>query len=210
MTGDQKAAFLLEFAKLLDKYSAVPATDEIPEVAYEDWVYPMPMWGTRKPSVSSQFSRDGSGPNTERYNHWGVDIMYRNKFRKTIIELPNTDRSGWWACPRGLPIINVAPGRCIMVDRQGMFSLTMEHRVPGVGQVLVHHKHLDRIYVDKGELYPAGHHIGMCGATGSDVNHDHAEVHEGRLGKGLKDGAWWKATAVDPEPILRDLRVVEL
>lgn len=210
MTEEQKEYFLARISALLDVVADTEMGDQsgaITPAPYADWLHPMPMAGKLVPVVTSGFSRDGSGPNKHRYNHWGVDIMYREQHRVRP-HLPSSD--GTFCCPKGLPAINVAPGRVIMVHPDGRYSLTVEHVVPGVGQVLVHHKHLDRIYVDKGELVAAGHHLGMAGTAGTDLRHDHFEVHEGRLGGDLKGAAWWKMTAIDPAPILRELTAVTL
>jgi hypothetical protein len=204
-------AIIENATELLDDLMA--HAPESPINPFAGWVHPMPLWEGRKPVVTSGFvDHFGRGPNQYRWKktgraHIGVDIMYLDPNQGTPY-YPYSD--GKHCCPNGLPAINVASGRCIMVDKQGMFSLTMEHVVPSVGQVLVHHKHLDSISVVEGEVYGAEFQIGIVGTTGTDLRHDHFEIHEGRLGKGLKNQAWWKATAVDPEPILRGLRVVEL
>lgn len=191
---------------LMDKFALGTEDEsdpgEILELAYADWLHPMSAYQGIRPQISSGFSRDGSGPNTERYNHLGVDLMYPEPNRVRA-NLPSSD--GKWFCPKSQPAINVAPGKCIMVHASDRFSLTMEHRVPGVGQVLVHHRHLDDIFVDEGEIYDRGFNLGTVGTVETDLRHDHFEVHEGQLGAGLKGKAWWKATAINPEPIVRGL-----
>ena len=197
MTESQADELLGEITKLIRSWTELGPSadpDEIEEVEYSNFLFPAPSFlhkGVRyKFTCGSGFSKDGSGPNPDRHDHWGADLMVDRRRDRVHLRnrLPYADSYGWW-CPKGLPIINCAPGRVLMVDTTDMFGVTIEHRVKGVGQVLVHHKHCNRIHVDKGEVVAAGASLGIIGATGSDVNHEHFEIHEGRLGTGMEGAA---------------------
>lgn len=185
-----------------------PKIEKPGEVAdpFAGWVYPMPMHEGRRPEVSSGFSKNGSGPNKSRRNHWGNDIMYRrhegdggpvSASGKRKARHPVYTRG--WYCHR-VDALAVGPGYVHSVNRGWVL---LDHgNVPGHGPLATWYQHLHEPLVERGDEVAAGQVIGIVGATYTDINHLHFEWRDCNRGKGRAD------TVVDPEPFLRRLAVV--
>lgn len=162
------------------------------------WVWPMPILDGHEPAVSSTYSKDGSGPNTSRRNHWGVDIMYRRHVGDGGPKRPQhpTYTRGWY-CPHGVEALAVGPGSVAAVAAG--WVLLDHHDVPGLGPLATWYQHLHEPLVEVGDEVAAGQPIGIVGLTGTDIRHLHFEWRDHSRGRGRRAGV------VDPEPYLARL-----
>lgn len=107
--------------------------------------------------------------------------------------------------PRGTPVLAVDDGRIAKLFRSVPGGLTIYQFDPEA-RFAYYYAHLDR-YAEplrEGATVKAGDVIGYVGTTGnapSDAPHLHFAIF--RLGP---ERAWWRGTALNPFPILRDAR----
>ena len=107
------------------------------------------------------------------------------------------------AAPRGTPVVAVDDGRIVKLFRSVPGGLTIYQFDPEQ-QFTYYYAHLDR-YADgirEGMTIRRGELIGYVGTTGNaapDAPHLHFAIF--RLGP---ERQWWKGTAINPYPFLRD------
>jgi murein DD-endopeptidase MepM/ murein hydrolase activator NlpD len=109
------------------------------------------------------------------------------------------------AAPRGTPVRAVDDGRIAKLFRSIPGGITIYQFDPGA-RFAYYYAHLDRYADDlrEGATVHAGDVIGYVGTTGNappDAPHLHFAIF--RLGP---ERQWWRGTAINPYPILRDAR----
>ena len=107
------------------------------------------------------------------------------------------------AAPRGTPVVAVDDGRIVKLFRSVPGGLTIYQFDPAQ-QFAYYYAHLDRYAegVREGMAVRRGELIGYVGTTGNsapDAPHLHFAIF--RLGP---ERQWWKGTAINPYPLLRD------
>jgi len=191
----------------------VASWGEVPEQgAFEGWVYPMPILeGNIVPQTSSTFSQYGSGPNKDRSNHWGVDIMYRRheddggiwRDGKGIAKHPTYTQN--WYCPHSISVLAVGPGTIYEVSRGNSINVLIDHHnVPGFGPCATWYQHLHDAFVEEGDIVLPGDPIGICGLSGTDIRHLHFEFRDHNRGSGRA------AAVVNPAPIIAPFTLLTL
>ncbi len=187
-----------------------PGADTAPIVTspFAGWVYPMPpfidkegRWGdvgqVFLPRVTSGYSKYGSGPNTDRENHWGVDVMYKKVSTGKHLE-PTEDKYGNF-CPAGISVLSIGPGTVWSVNRGNV--LIDHHNVPGFGPLTSWYQHMNEALVEKGDQVVAGDPIGICGTVYTNLRHLHFEFRDHNRGGSRA------ASVVNPEPFIRNFPV---
>jgi len=199
----------LELRKALDELApawgaAAPDVDTTPDVTkpFEGWIYPMPPFVDVKgtfgdagkiylPQITSTYSKNGSGPNTDRANHWGVDIMYKKA--PTGRASATEDQYGNF-CPLGITVLAAGPGTIYAVAPGNV--LIDHHEVKGFGPVTTWYQHMNEALVQVGDKVLAGDPIGIAGTVYTDLRHLHFELRDHRR------GASRALATIDPEPII--------
>jgi len=174
-----------------------------PELVAARWVFPVPMWGTRKAEISDGYSAEAItiGPRTHR-KHLGADIMFRRRSRAELVaEYPpgSPDGSLGYFMPRAHPAVAAADGVVWSAKRTPRgFSVVVSHGAPWA----TFYQHLEALAVEptargaSGERVRAGQPLGPIGGNPSlppHLRHLHFEIWRGGNG----------TTAIDPAPLLR-------
>lgn len=186
--------------------AAEPDVDTAPELGkpFDGWVYPMPVWvdddgdfgqagQVYLPKITSRYSKNGSGPNTSRKDHWGIDVMYK-KDSTGRHHYPDEDKYGNF-CPAGINVLSVGPGTIYAVHQGNV--LVDHHDVKGYGPCTTWYQHMNEALVEVGDEVEAGQAIGICGTVFTDLRHLHFEFRD------HKRGGTRAASVVNPEPFVK-------
>ncbi|HEY5934512.1 MAG TPA: peptidoglycan DD-metalloendopeptidase family protein [Kofleriaceae bacterium] len=158
------------------------------------WVWPVAMWGTRRPVIS-----DGVGSPRPGGPHRGVDIMFaRAKADPFKPGTPNGSKL--FVMPDNIPVLAAGDGTVWSAGPTSRgFAVVIDHGQPsGVATFYIH---LEKLFVTPtsraraGQRVRAGEPLGIVGFSprdGEKLKHLHFEIWRG----GYKD-------AIDPAPFMR-------
>ena len=164
------------------------------------WVWPVPSWQGRSPTVSDGFG----SPRPGGIRHGGVDIMFA-RLPSDPLRAGSPNGSAHHVMPDDMVALAVADGVVwsAMQTPRG-FAVVIDHAP--AAKVATFYTHLDRLLVQPtanakaGERIRAGQPIGIIGADpldGEHLKHLHFEIWLG----GPKD-------AIDPAPVMRAWSVI--
>jgi murein DD-endopeptidase MepM/ murein hydrolase activator NlpD len=163
-----------------------------------DWVWPLPAWNGRAPTISDGFD----SPRTGYPRHGGVDLMYR-RIPTDALRVGSPNGSKAFVMPDGTKALAAADGVVWSALRtpQG-FAVVIQHAQP----FATFYTHLEQLLVAEtargvsNQRVRAGQPIGIVGASPLDaehLKHLHFELWAG----GAKD-------KMDPALAMREWRVV--
>ncbi len=185
---------------LSGRTAAAAARPAPPPVLAGTWVWPMPTFRGRAPVVSSGWGspRDGG----ER-RHRGVDVMFKRAHREEFVaEFPpgTPDGSKGYFVPPGTVAVAASDGRIWSAGwAPGGYAVVIDHGKPWA----TYYAHLASLQVTAGDRVRAGQPLGVVGADPLDaqeLRHLHFALWYGGAGD----------SAIDPEPVMRAWRVVEV
>ena len=164
------------------------------------WVWPVPSWQGRSPTISDGFG----SPRPGGIRHGGVDIMFA-RLPSDPLRAGSPNGSTHHVMPDDMVVLAAADGVVwsALPSPRG-FAVVIDH-APGA-KVATFYTHLDRLLVQPtatakaGERIRAGQPIGIIGADpldGEHLKHLHFEIWLGGPSR-----------AIDPAPVLRGWSVV--
>jgi len=159
-------------------------------MAYDGFVFPAPVLGTRVPVVS-----DGYHQRDESF-HYGVDIGYRRLKDSDPAGLPYASSGGGFYNPPGTPALAAGPGTVVDSSNQAPGGVV---KINHGGEILTVYRHLSSRSVSVGQRVSAGDKVGIIG---NDIrpgknkwNHLHFEV--------LVNGSY-----IDPQTVMNQWQYV--
>lgn len=171
---------------------------------WSGWVWPVPIWDGRTPTISDGFSALAS---MGRRQHLGVDVTFRKKPGDPTGRVLN-DATEQFISPRTTPIIAPGPGKIWAVKQtERGISVQIDHgRVGTAGGVNSFSQHLavlSRAW-KKGDIVHAGDVLGIMGFDPSRYDGEHF--------RHLHFELWFpvRNLARDPTPYMRHWRKVSL
>lgn len=171
---------------------AAPPASIVSPPSPTGWVWPVPRFADgRAPRISDGWGskRDGG-----KRRHRGVDVMYRRKDRRELVEQfpPGTPNgSPMHFMPDATPVLAARAGevRWVKLTRRG-FEVVIRHE-----GWATYYQHLERPLVRVGQGVVTGEAIGIVGGSpidGGKLKHLHFELRRGGTSAG----------AIDPEPVM--------
>lgn len=196
--------------------SATPPEIPVRASDWQGWVWPVPVYQGRTPTISHEFkagSRYGGDGKLNYGAHLGVDVMFRRKPSDPsgppdTVAIPQGGTNPGWISPVGTPVVAAGPGKIWSsgTTALGHFVQIDHGNVGSAGGVNTFYQHLSSLAKPwkKGDDVRAGEVLGTMGGDPSNVphlRHLHFELWFPRAG--LSNEQW----AHDPEPFMRTWKI---
>lgn len=168
---------------------------------WSGWVWPVPIWQGRVPTISDGFS---SVETADHRQHLGVDVTFK-KLPGDPSGVIQHDATAGFISPLGTPIIAAGPGKIWSAKETELgHSIQIDHgKVGSAGGVNTFYQHLDSFSRNwqKGDIVHAGDLLGTMGypPEGYHFRHLHFEL-------------WFpvRKFARDPAPYMRHWRKISM